>query len=192
MPWKWSDRFQRLISVTKVECVSSFKASHHVFTPTVEVHPMFGYPMLLRCGPCFDWVHTTGTMQPFGIVMCILGTACRLLPVGMWCTDQCDNVPIHGEYSCVHVTPRIEPGVLGGLVQVLVECHERGVVHGNVKPANIMSSLDKHGVTLMGFGASSIKDGALRPHDSPPPPKNTHIHRCFSDTLIHACTPAYT
>lgn len=45
-------------------------------------------------------------------------------------------------------------------VQALAECHKRGVVHGDVKPENVMSLKDKSGAVLVDFGSASIRDGA--------------------------------
>lgn len=45
------------------------------------------------------------------------------------------------------------------IVQVLSEIHGRKLVHGDVKPANILNSADKIGVTLIDFGAASVWEG---------------------------------
>jgi serine/threonine protein kinase len=44
-------------------------------------------------------------------------------------------------------------------VQVLANCHERRVVHGDITPANIMSGKEKCPVTLVDFGSASLSDG---------------------------------
>lgn len=43
-------------------------------------------------------------------------------------------------------------------VQVLAQCHEREVVHGDVKPDNIMTTKGCH-VTLVDFGMAYLNDG---------------------------------
>jgi serine/threonine protein kinase len=48
--------------------------------------------------------------------------------------------------------------------QVLLECHKRGVVHSDVKPVNLMNSLDKLHVTLIDFGTASVCNGAHTLH----------------------------
>jgi serine/threonine protein kinase len=44
--------------------------------------------------------------------------------------------------------------------QVLADCHEHGLVHGDVKVDNVVNSLDTSRVTLVDFGTASIADGA--------------------------------
>jgi serine/threonine protein kinase len=46
-----------------------------------------------------------------------------------------------------------------GVVQVLADCHRRQLVHGDVKPENIMNSVDKSVVTLIDFGSASVWSG---------------------------------
>jgi serine/threonine protein kinase len=41
-------------------------------------------------------------------------------------------------------------------VQVLTECHRRGVVHGDLKPDNIMTTEDKSSMVLLDFGTASV------------------------------------
>ncbi len=43
--------------------------------------------------------------------------------------------------------------------QVLVECHERGVVHGDLKLENVMSAIDKSSITLVDLGSASLLRG---------------------------------
>jgi serine/threonine protein kinase len=45
-------------------------------------------------------------------------------------------------------------------MQVLTDCHERGLVHGDVKASSVVNSLDKSRVTLVDFGAASMSKGA--------------------------------
>jgi tRNA A-37 threonylcarbamoyl transferase component Bud32 len=42
---------------------------------------------------------------------------------------------------------------------VLSELHSYGSVHGDLKPANIVSSQDKTSVTFIDFGAASFQEG---------------------------------
>jgi serine/threonine protein kinase len=46
-----------------------------------------------------------------------------------------------------------------GFVQILASCHSRGVLHGDVKPENIMVSHFGALVTLIDFGSASLRDG---------------------------------
>jgi serine/threonine protein kinase len=43
--------------------------------------------------------------------------------------------------------------------QVLLDCHQRGLVHGDLKPDNIRLSKDRTVVKLVDFGSSSIRGG---------------------------------
>jgi serine/threonine protein kinase len=45
-------------------------------------------------------------------------------------------------------------------VQVLVDCHRRGVAHCDLKPDNIMNSVDKTRVVLVDFGSACVRNGA--------------------------------
>jgi serine/threonine protein kinase len=46
-----------------------------------------------------------------------------------------------------------------GTMQVLAACHTRGVLHGDVKPENIMISHSGAIATLIDFGSASLLDG---------------------------------
>jgi serine/threonine protein kinase len=50
--------------------------------------------------------------------------------------------------------------------QILAECHQRGVVHGDVKPANIMSAGEECHAALIDFGTASFWDGVLVLHSN--------------------------
>ncbi len=43
---------------------------------------------------------------------------------------------------------------------MLADCHEREVLHGDVKPQNMISSIDKTRIWLVDFGSACIKNGA--------------------------------
>lgn len=47
--------------------------------------------------------------------------------------------------------------VLGRLLRALRVLHHRGIVHNDVKPANIVLEPDRHGVVLVDFGVSSLR-----------------------------------
>jgi serine/threonine protein kinase len=60
--------------------------------------------------------------------------------MGQTCVRQCDiSVPKH--------------------VQVLADCHQLGLVHGDIKPENVMSLKEKDGVRLVDFGTASVLAG---------------------------------
>jgi serine/threonine protein kinase len=46
-----------------------------------------------------------------------------------------------------------------GPVQVVAECHKRRVIHGDLKPENIINSSDKSRFVLIDFGTASICNG---------------------------------
>lgn len=58
-------------------------------------------------------------------------------------------------------------------MQVLGECHRLGVVHGDVKPDNIVSLKDKSGIVLLDFGSANLWDG---------------VHTCSPLYLLHVFT----
>jgi serine/threonine protein kinase len=43
--------------------------------------------------------------------------------------------------------------------QMLSGCHNRGLIHGDIKPNNFRVSADKKEVKLVDFGSSSIEGG---------------------------------
>jgi serine/threonine protein kinase len=47
--------------------------------------------------------------------------------------------------------------VLGRLLRLLKMLHHRGIVHNDIKPANIILEPDRHGVVLVDFGMSSLR-----------------------------------
>jgi serine/threonine protein kinase len=47
--------------------------------------------------------------------------------------------------------------VLGRLLRALRVLHHRGIVHNDIKPANIILEPDRHGVVLVDFGVSSVR-----------------------------------
>lgn len=47
--------------------------------------------------------------------------------------------------------------VVGRLLRALKVLHHRGIVHNDVKPANIVLEPDRHGVVLVDFGVSSVR-----------------------------------
>lgn len=47
--------------------------------------------------------------------------------------------------------------VLGRLLRALRVIHHRGIVHNDVKPANILLEPDRHGVVLVDFGVSAVR-----------------------------------
>lgn len=49
--------------------------------------------------------------------------------------------------------------VLGRLLRALRVLHHRGLVHNDVKPANILLEPDRHGVVLVDFGMCSVRPG---------------------------------
>ncbi len=56
------------------------------------------------------------------------------------------------------------------LANALAQCHQAGVVHGNVKPANIRFNLDSADYVLVGFGLSTLtpkQRQAIGPEDTP-------------------------
>lgn len=50
--------------------------------------------------------------------------------------------------------------VLGRLLRALRLIHHRGVVHNDVKPANVIVEPDRHGAVLIDFGVSSLRPRA--------------------------------
>ncbi len=44
-------------------------------------------------------------------------------------------------------------------MQVLADCHRRDLVHGDLKPGNVINSVDKSLVTLIDFGSASVWTG---------------------------------
>lgn len=50
--------------------------------------------------------------------------------------------------------------VLGRLLRALRVLHHRGLVHNDVKPANILLEPDRHGVVLVDFGMCSVRPGS--------------------------------
>jgi serine/threonine protein kinase len=44
-------------------------------------------------------------------------------------------------------------------LQIIADCHAQKVVHGDMKPENIMISGDKTIVTLVDFGTASLCEG---------------------------------
>ncbi len=50
--------------------------------------------------------------------------------------------------------------VLGRLLRALRVLHHRGIVHNDVKPANIVLEPDRHGVVLVDFGVSTVRPRA--------------------------------
>jgi serine/threonine protein kinase len=68
-------------------------------------------------------------------------------------------------------------------LQALDDCHERGLVHGDIKVDNVMTSVDKSHVTLVDFGTASIRKGAQSPSFSP---VYTHVkQRTLSHNYDH-------
>ncbi|MBD8803343.1 protein kinase, partial [Pseudomonas syringae] len=51
------------------------------------------------------------------------------------------------------------PGVALPLLQALAHCHARGVLHGDLKPGNVM--LGEHGLRLFDFGLGQAQPGVL-------------------------------
>lgn len=50
--------------------------------------------------------------------------------------------------------------VLGRLLRALKVLHHRGIVHNDVKPANVILEPDRHGVVLVDFGMASVRPGS--------------------------------
>lgn len=50
--------------------------------------------------------------------------------------------------------------VLGRLLRALRVLHHRGLVHNDVKPANIILEPDRHGVVLVDFGMCTVRPGS--------------------------------
>jgi serine/threonine-protein kinase len=50
--------------------------------------------------------------------------------------------------------------VFGRLLRALRVLHHRGIVHGDVKPANIIVEPDLHGVVLVDLGLAAVRPGA--------------------------------
>jgi len=52
---------------------------------------------------------------------------------------------------------RVATRVLGRLLEALKVLHFRGIVHNDIKPANIILEPDRHGVVLVDFGVASLR-----------------------------------
>jgi serine/threonine protein kinase len=49
--------------------------------------------------------------------------------------------------------------IFQGWAQVLASCHERHIVHGDIKLENVMVSADKRSTTVIDFGMASLRNG---------------------------------
>lgn len=55
------------------------------------------------------------------------------------------------------LSPSVATRVLGRLLKALKVLHFRGIVHNDIKPANIILEPDRHGVVLVDFGVASLR-----------------------------------